>query len=66
LYVSVKIIVFYIIFYFFLAAFFALAMWLFMLTIKEDGPKYYLDDSVIGTSPGALPASALHALRAGT
>ncbi|PNF41571.1 Sodium/potassium-transporting ATPase subunit beta-2 [Cryptotermes secundus] len=47
-----KIIIFYLTFYFFLAAFFALAMWMFMQTINDDGPKYYLDDSIIGTSPG--------------
>lgn len=52
--VSVKIVAFYIIFYACLAAFFSLAMWLFMLTIRNDGPKYYLDDSVIGTSPGTF------------
>jgi sodium/potassium-transporting ATPase subunit beta len=33
-----------------------------MLTIRDDGPKYYLDDSVIGTSPGLgyRPMSAEH------
>jgi hypothetical protein len=52
--VSVRIVIFYILYYMALAAFFALAMWVFMLTIKKDGPKYYLDDSVIGTSPGTF------------
>lgn len=47
-----KIVTFYIIFYIVLGALFAVAMWMFMLTIKVDGPKYYLDDSIIGTSPG--------------
>jgi len=52
--VSVRIVFFYILFYVVLAGFFALAMWVFMLTIKDDGPKYYLDDSVIGSSPGTF------------
>jgi hypothetical protein len=52
--VSARIIIFYILFYMGLAAFLVLAMWVFMLTIKKDGPKYYLDDSIIGTSPGTL------------
>jgi sodium/potassium-transporting ATPase subunit beta len=57
LYVSVKIIIFYIIFYIALAALFALAMWMFMRTLNDDGPKYYLDDSIIGTSPGTSSMS---------
>jgi len=50
----VRIVIFYILFYAGLVAFFAFAMWVFLLTIKNDGPKYYLDDSIIGTSPGTF------------
>jgi hypothetical protein len=32
-------------------------MWMFLQTIKDDGPKYYLDDSLIGTSPGTFSMS---------
>jgi len=50
----VRIVTFYILFYAVLVAFFSFAMWVFMLTITDDGPKYYLDDSIIGTSPGTF------------
>jgi sodium/potassium-transporting ATPase subunit beta len=50
----VRIVAFYIVFYIGLAAFFSLAMWVFLKTLNDDGPKYYLDDSVIGTSPGTF------------
>ncbi|GFG39926.1 hypothetical protein Cfor_08983 [Coptotermes formosanus] len=57
-----RIVAFYIVFYIGLAAFFSLAMWVFLKTLNDDGPKYYLDDSVIGTSPGLgyRPMSSVH------
>lgn len=47
-----KIFIFYIIFYIILAILCAICMWLFLLTIPSDGPKWYTDESLIGTSPG--------------
>ncbi|KAJ9597828.1 hypothetical protein L9F63_011323 [Diploptera punctata] len=47
-----KLLLFYTIFYVILAVFCATCMWLFLLTISDDGPKWYKEDSVIGTSPG--------------
>lgn len=63
--VSVRIVAFYLSFYIVLAIFFALYFWLFMKTISYDGPKYYLDDSVIGTSPG-MSSSAPSVFQRGT
>jgi len=59
----VKIVIFYLLFYAGLAAFFTFAMWVFMKTIKDDGPKYYLDSSIIGTSPGRFWAFGLRERR---
>ncbi|XP_069690315.1 sodium/potassium-transporting ATPase subunit beta-2-like [Periplaneta americana] len=47
-----KIIIFYIFFYLGLAGLFSLSFFLFYKTISEENPKYFLDDSLIGTSPG--------------
>lgn len=50
--ISVKIIVFYIIFYAFLAGFFCLNYYIFSRTLNEDSPKWTLDASLIGSNPG--------------
>jgi len=47
-----KIIVFYIIFYAFLAGFFCLNYYIFSRTLNEDSPKWTLDQSLIGSNPG--------------
>ncbi|XP_069675809.1 sodium/potassium-transporting ATPase subunit beta-2-like [Periplaneta americana] len=47
-----KIMTFYVIFYSCLAGFFAVCMWGLLQTIDREVPKYQLDRSLIGTSPG--------------
>lgn len=47
-----RVLAFYLVFYAGLAAFWAACMWGLLQTIDEDTPKYILDDSIIGTSPG--------------
>ncbi|OXA46560.1 sodium/potassium-transporting ATPase subunit beta [Folsomia candida] len=47
-----KIIVFYIIFYAGLAAFFGLMLYIFYQTLDINKPKYQLGDSLIGSNPG--------------
>lgn len=44
--------VFYICFFSGLAAFFALALYIFLQTIDDDRPKWTLGASLIGTNPG--------------
>lgn len=48
----IKIIVFYIIYYICLAAFFCLNYYLFSRTLIENEPKWKLGESLIGTNPG--------------
>jgi len=47
-----KIIIFYIVFFAGLAAFFCLNFYIFYLTLNMDAPKYTLGASLIGTNPG--------------
>jgi len=48
----IKIIIFYIIFFSGLAAFFVLNFYIFYLTLNMDSPKYTMGDSLIGSNPG--------------
>lgn len=50
--ISVKILIFYIIFYLCLAAFWALMLLIFYQTIDQRVPKWQLEDSRIGSNPG--------------
>lgn len=47
-----QIIVFYIIFYFFLAAFWLACLAIFLKTIDSNKPRYYGKDTIIGDNPG--------------
>jgi sodium/potassium-transporting ATPase subunit beta len=47
-----SIIIFYIIFYASLAAFWCICFYVFYLTLNMDKPKYQLEESLIGTNPG--------------
>jgi len=56
-----KIIVFYIVYYAFLAAFFMLMLLVFFMTLNDHKPQYTTEESIIGTNPGVgyrpMPAS---------
>lgn len=43
---------FYIVYYLCLIAFWSLMMYIFLLTINDDSPKWQTDESLIGSSPG--------------
>jgi sodium/potassium-transporting ATPase subunit beta len=47
-----KIIIFYLVFYAALAAFFLLNFYIFYLTLNMDQPKYLMSDGLIGSNPG--------------
>lgn len=47
-----KIIVFYCIYYTFLAGFWGLSLYVFFTTVPIDQPKWLLDESIIGSNPG--------------
>lgn len=47
-----KIIIFYLVFFAGLAAFFCLNYYIFYLTLNMDRPKYLMEDSLIGANPG--------------
>lgn len=47
-----KILIFYIIFYVILSAFFVIMFLIFTSTLKDGRPKYELKESIIGTNPG--------------
>jgi len=47
-----KIIVFYCIYYTFLAGFWLTCMYVFFMTVPTDNPKWRLEESIIGTNPG--------------
>ncbi|XP_021940079.1 sodium/potassium-transporting ATPase subunit beta-2-like isoform X2 [Zootermopsis nevadensis] len=47
-----RVFLFYLVFYIWLAAFWAACMWGLLQTIDTDTPTYVLDSSIIGTSPG--------------
>jgi hypothetical protein len=51
---AVRVLVFYLVFYAGLVAFWAACMWGLLQTIDEDTPTYILDSSIIGSSPGNL------------
>ena len=55
---SVKIGIFYSIFYAALAALVALCMWVFFQTLDPRIPKWKLKESLIGTNPGSLQISS--------
>jgi sodium/potassium-transporting ATPase subunit beta len=48
----VRILIFYIIFYFVLAVFFSIMGFFYSTTITYERPKYELQESIIGTNPG--------------
>lgn len=52
LFVIAKLTIFYLIFYFSLAAFAGLCYYLFSFTLSDERPKWMLDKSIIGTNPG--------------
>nr|CAD7447329.1 unnamed protein product [Timema bartmani] len=52
--IRAKIGIFYLVFYGVLAALFAICMWVFFQTLDPRIPKWQLDHSIIGTSPGNL------------
>ncbi|GFG37268.1 hypothetical protein Cfor_10961 [Coptotermes formosanus] len=49
---TVRVFAFYLVFYIGLAAFWAACMWGLLQAVDDDTPKYILDRSIIGTSPG--------------
>ena len=53
---SVKITVFYIIYYLFLAGFFIAMLLIFKQTLSDDEPKWLGANGIIGDNPGTLPA----------
>lgn len=57
---TVRVFAFYLVFYIGLAAFWAACMWGLLQAVDDDTPKYILDRSIIGTSPGNVSHTFLH------